>query len=44
MENGQCAAGHICPEPEARYNLLVQAPTPKHGSTADGPVIMTCFY
>lgn len=24
VENGQCAAGHICPEPAARFNMLLQ--------------------
>ncbi|CAJ1392144.1 unnamed protein product [Effrenium voratum] len=24
VENGTCAAGHICPEPAARFNLLLQ--------------------
>lgn len=24
VENGQCAAGHICPEPAARFNLFLQ--------------------
>ncbi|CAK9043969.1 unnamed protein product [Durusdinium trenchii] len=24
VENGQCAAGHICPEPAARFNLSLQ--------------------